>query len=141
MTDSIAKRYRLGKASNFFSKERLLSLAEASIIPTVILLIGIGAFGLGRRSALEDKKVPIVIHPPGDPAGIAQPTPASVSNEQVQPLAPQDKNFVASKSGTKYYTPTCSGVKRIKPANQVWFAKAADAQAAGYSAATNCAGL
>jgi len=46
--------------------------------------------------------------------------------------------FVGSKNGTKYYTPTCSGVKRIKPENYVWFENAQDAELQGYSRATAC---
>ncbi len=49
--------------------------------------------------------------------------------------------FVASKSGKKYYLPTCSGVARIKEVNRVWFATKEDAEAAGLTPAANCAGI
>ncbi len=49
--------------------------------------------------------------------------------------------FVASKSGKKYYLPTCSGVSRIKEENRVWFATKEDAESAGLTPATNCPGL
>ena len=49
--------------------------------------------------------------------------------------------FVASRNGTKYYLPTCSGANRISEANKVWFATAAAAVAAGYAPAANCKGL
>jgi len=49
--------------------------------------------------------------------------------------------YVASKNGTKYYLPSCSGAKRIKDENKVWFATAAAAAAAGYEPAANCGGL
>jgi hypothetical protein len=48
---------------------------------------------------------------------------------------------VASKSGTKYYLPTCAGVSRISDANKIWFPSASIAETAGYTPATNCAGL
>jgi hypothetical protein len=48
---------------------------------------------------------------------------------------------VASKNGTKYYAPNCSGAARISEANKVWFVSAAAAENAGYSAASNCPGL
>jgi hypothetical protein len=48
---------------------------------------------------------------------------------------------VASKSGTKYYLPSCTGVDRISGDNKVWFRSATDAAAAGYSPAANCDGL
>lgn len=41
--------------------------------------------------------------------------------------------YVGSKNGTKYYTPSCSEVKRIKPANYIWFKSAEDAQIQGYT--------
>ncbi len=47
---------------------------------------------------------------------------------------------VASKSGTKYYFPTCSGAERISDTNKVWFVSAPAAEKAGYTRATNCEG-
>jgi methylphosphotriester-DNA--protein-cysteine methyltransferase len=49
--------------------------------------------------------------------------------------------YVASRTGTKYYLPTCGTAKRIKDENKVWFATKADAEKAGYEPATNCKGL
>jgi len=54
--------------------------------------------------------------------------------------APSGK-FVASKSGTKYYLPTCSGVKRIKEENKVYFDSIEEAEAEGLEPAKNCPGL
>ncbi len=48
---------------------------------------------------------------------------------------------VASKSGTKYYLPTCTGVDRISDTNKVWFTSVSAAQKAGYSPAANCPGI
>jgi len=48
---------------------------------------------------------------------------------------------VASKSGTKYYLPSCAAGGRISDANKVWFASASAASAAGYAPAANCGGL
>ena len=45
---------------------------------------------------------------------------------------------VASKSGTKYYFPSCAGASRISDANKVWFASVSVANTAGYSLAANC---
>ena len=42
--------------------------------------------------------------------------------------------FVGSVNGTKYYAPSCSAAQRIKPANDIWFDSAEDAQIQGYSA-------
>ena len=51
------------------------------------------------------------------------------------------RQVVASKTGTKYYLPSCTGAERISEANKVWFATAELARAEGYEPATNCAGL
>ncbi len=56
-------------------------------------------------------------------------------------LTPKEGKYVASKSGSKYYLPSCSGVKRIKEENKVWFASIEDAKAAGLTPASNCPGL
>lgn len=56
-------------------------------------------------------------------------------------IAPTEGMYVASKSGTKYYLPSCSGAKRIKEANRIWFATKEEAEAAGLTPAVNCPGL
>lgn len=53
----------------------------------------------------------------------------------------QSGQVVASKNGTKYYLPTCSGADRISAANKVWFASATAAVTAGYAPAANCKGI
>ncbi len=45
---------------------------------------------------------------------------------------------VASRGGTKYYRPWCSGASRITDTNKVWFPTEKEAQAQGYSAAAGC---
>lgn len=45
----------------------------------------------------------------------------------------------ASKNGTKYYFPWCTGILRISDANKVWFTSAASARTAGYTLGANCA--
>lgn len=49
--------------------------------------------------------------------------------------------YVASKNGTKYYLPNCSGAKRIKEENKVWFASIEDAKASGRTPSSTCKGL
>lgn len=55
--------------------------------------------------------------------------------------APSSGGFVASKNGTKYYLSSCGGAGRIKEENKVWFANKEDAEASGYTPASNCPGL
>jgi hypothetical protein len=49
-----------------------------------------------------------------------------------KPATTQGK-LMGSKNGTKYYVPTCSAAKRIKPENYIWFQSAEDAQLQGYT--------
>ena len=53
---------------------------------------------------------------------------------------PIDPRVVASKAaGSKlYHHPWCSGAKRIKDTNKLWFASESEAIAAGYTLAANC---
>ncbi|CAN5732140.1 hypothetical protein BH11PAT2_BH11PAT2_07130 [soil metagenome] len=50
-------------------------------------------------------------------------------------------NYVASKTGSKYYLPSCGTVSRIKEENRVYFATKSDAEKAGYEPSTSCKGL
>lgn len=97
---------------------------DAALVPAVVVFVGLGAFGLGRLSAIGDGQLPEAPSAETASSGTASPGP-----------------IVASKTGTKYYLATCSGAKNIKDANKVYFANAAEAQAAGYTAVANCPGL
>lgn len=93
----------------------------------LVLLVGLGSFGLGRLSALYEAK-PLI--------GISQASAAAIS-----PILAPGGQFVASRTGEVYYYPWCAGALKIKPENQRWFATETAAQKAGYRAAKNCKGL
>jgi hypothetical protein len=102
------------------------AVAQWGLIAIVILL-GISSFELGRLSALES----------------ATPVLSITSTH----LAPHPRQlvqgglYVASRSGSVYYYPWCTGATKILPANQVWFADESAAVRAGYRAAKNCKGM
>jgi len=52
-----------------------------------------------------------------------------------------EKQIVASKNGTVYHYVWCSGAKRIKEENKIYFDSPEEAEAAGYRPAKNCPGL
>lgn len=114
------------------------------LLGAILILIGLTAFGLGRLSALHDQRQGLLIHLPDGTtetaAAYLASAPKAVTPAPAAPVA-ETGAFVASKSGTKYYLPSCSGATRIKDENKVWFATAAEATAAGYSPAANCPGL
>ncbi len=111
------------------------------LLPVILVLVGLTAFGLGRLSTVGEQGPRLIIRLPDGTTQTAsafqsaQPAVASLKTPVTAGL------YVASKSGTKYYLPSCSGVSRIKDENKVWFATIGEAQAAGYTAAANCPGL
>ena len=114
----------------------------------VLILVGAASFGLGRLSALEESKPPVRIL--GSSAAVAVSGTAGAAEgavvvqegeeDDVPDIAPGGK-YVASKNGSKYHFPWCSGAKRIAENNKVWFNSIEEARAAGYEPAANCKGL
>ena len=132
------------------------------IKPFYMLFLGIVLaiifFALGRLSAIEERHRPIKIEYGNQPSSQLQTSSAiqtfSLSTtsprqarqdltQTVQAVKPVSTSgqVIGSKSGKKYYFPWCSTVKRIKPENQVHFASADLARAAGFVAGGNCKGL
>ncbi len=93
----------------------------------VVFLIGIGSFGLGRLSALEEVRPPVAL--------TQAPQEASPRGLYIGGL------LVASRTGSVYYYPWCSGAQKILPQNQRWFESEAAAQKAGYAPSKACKGL
>ncbi len=50
----------------------------------------------------------------------------------------EKKGIIASKNGTKYYFSHCSGLKRIKTENRIYFGSSESAEKAGFTLAANC---
>ncbi|MCH7529800.1 hypothetical protein IIB50_01650 [Patescibacteria group bacterium] len=100
-------------------------------IVTIIVLVGFAGFGLGRLSKVEEVRVPVAIINSQTLTGSA----ISAINESTGGI------FVASKNGTKYHFPWCSGAQRMKESNKIWFSSKEEAIRAGYTPALNCKGL
>jgi hypothetical protein len=101
-------------------------LAEWGLI-AIVILVGLASFGLGRLSAFEEAKPAI---------SVRQAAAASA------PVSSQTGGLVvASKKGSAYHFPWCSGAQSIAEGNKVWFESEEAARAAGYSPAKNCKGL
>lgn len=95
---------------------------------TLVALLAVAAFGLGRLSALVEAKPLVSVAQAGAAAG--SPT-ALIPGGYV----------VASRSGSTYFYPWCSGAAQIKPANQRWFPTESAAKQAGYRPSKSCKGL
>ncbi len=108
-------------------KTLLRRIPRDAFILATLLLASSASFGLGFFAGRDAGQ--------GSESELSEPLQTPLSAEI------QEGQVVASKNGTKYYLPSCSGVSRIAEANKVWFASVAAAAAAGYTPAVNCKGL
>ena len=135
------KPYWEMKVTPLISKVKdCFEIKEDTFIILVIILIGLAGFGLGKLSSLEKGREPVTIKP----ANFNAITVDATSSDLVNAVKITDGAkglLVASKTGTKYYFPWCSGVSRISEKNKIWFDSYDQAKAAGLTAATNCPNL
>ena len=136
------------KSVGIGAKNRAPDLTKISndiFIVFLIVLTGTASFGLGKLSALEKQKVPISVLKTkeamyasvlsavnNNPAITTETKGVGETNSTTKGLV------LASKSGTKYYYPSCSGVFRIKEENKIWFNTVEEAVTSGLTLATNC---
>jgi hypothetical protein len=108
------------------SKSLLARIPRDILIISVLILASSASFGLGFLAGQD----------------VGQGSESGVSAEgSLRGVSREEGKIVASKGGTKYFLPECTGAGRISEANKIWFASVAAAKAAGYSPAANCAGL
>ncbi len=106
-------------------------------IITVIVLVALASFGIGRLSVIYGQKEDFeIIYPHQGASALEAVNTASQEGQGVV-----SGGFVASKTGSKYHLPWCSGAQRIKESNKVFFGTKVEAEAAGYTPAKNCKGL
>jgi len=105
----------------------------------IIILVGIGGFGLGRLSTAQKENPPILIS--GIGANVAGFVGTLDNNTMEDTAIPAQGGYVASKNSDKYHLPWCSGAQRISEANKVWFSTKEEAEKAGYTPAGNCKGI
>lgn len=106
---------------------------------TVIVLVAVLSFGLGRLSKIEENKVPIRIE--NLSANVSETRFRVAPAAETEFLKETSGSFVASKNGSKYHFPWCSGAQRIKESNKIWFNSREEAESEGYTPAANCKGL
>ncbi len=118
----------------------------------IIVLVGIGSFGLGRLSTAQNEAqgvqitqaaLPIVevearaANVLGVTSSITSTEPNTTAPRMIK-SAPRAKSFFASSRGSKYYHLGCSGGKTLKEENKIWFASKEEAELAGYELSTSC---
>lgn len=124
----------------------------------LIIVVSLTSFVLGQLSVLDKKPLPVTVQMVNSQEATAN-TASMVSSIQTtqkesvmvgkgeiqEKIVSQEVQvigkYVASKSGTKYHLPTCSGAKRISDKNKIWFSTKEEAEQAGYTPASNCKGI
>lgn len=110
---------------------------ERIFVIILIVLVGSASFGLGRLSVSEGNKTPIRIE------NFASTTSEVVSDSAGNDTSGQGSAFsasmvLASKTGTAYYFPSCSGANRISEKNKITFPSAKEAEAFGLHIGPGC---
>ncbi|MDD5068277.1 MAG: hypothetical protein PHS53_01255 [Candidatus Pacebacteria bacterium] len=106
------------------------STKERIFVVILIILVGSASFGLGRLSISEGEKTPIRIE------NFTSSTSEVVAAGQGSELSAS--MVLASKTGTAYYYPTCSGANRIAEKNKITFPSAKEAEAFGLHIGPGC---
>jgi hypothetical protein len=105
-------------------KNLIAKVPKDALVISILVLASSLSFGLGYLAGLDVCEAN-----------------NSTRDVSILSVTSAEGKFVASRSGTKYYLPSCFGADRISEENKVWFISASDAAAAGYSPAANCKGI
>lgn len=123
--------------------QKVFKISDGLFIVIILLLVAIGAFGLGKISAYEKREVPISVIKNEERVltNVSEQKLATIaSSNQKTDESPKDM-IVASKNGKKYYYTWCSGADRIKEENKIWFATVEEAKSRGLEPSSGCTGL
>mgnify|MGYP001608682713 CR=1 FL=1 len=109
-----------------------------------VVLIAIISYNLGQINSL--KKTPISVkdstNTKAEIFDAVNSKSETLNSKQTQNPKSQnqklDTRVVVSKNSDKYHYSWCSGAKRIKSENQIWFNSAQEAESRGYILAGNC---
>ena len=104
----------------------------------IIVGVGISSYYLGKLSVSNNIGVKSDTVTSGAKDILENQNVDSISSPIAQPNSKGDKKYVASKNGKMYYSLGCSGAKRIKPENQVWFSTKEDAEKSGFALSLTC---
>jgi hypothetical protein len=107
----------------------------------IIIGVGIGSFGLGRLSTLNNFNDSRDINPAIIEKGNQSENKNINNNINVltaSSIQSGEKRYVASKNGKMYYSLDCSGAKRIKAENEIWFSTKEDAEKSGFTFSSTC---
>lgn len=119
--------------NDFMNKIKVnLGIDKVDILYLFIIIgVGICSFFLGKLSNMNNIKSTT-----NNKIAIEQ--VEAIKNNDIENTEIKKKNFVASKNGKMYYSLGCSGAKRIKTENEIWFNTKEEAEKSGYSLSTTC---
>ncbi|MDQ5954814.1 MAG: hypothetical protein QG583_742 [Patescibacteria group bacterium] len=112
----------------------------------IIILVGLGSFGLGRLSTSTNNSgisVEYIKEPSLPTSSNAISALNTVQNTKTEPNTPKPKKaqfgvYFASNRGSKYYSIGCSGGKTLKEENKIYFQTKEEAEKAGYEISSSC---
>lgn len=136
------------KVPEILKNPYLPSISDDVFYGSIIILVAIASFGLGRLSKIEGGREPVriegaqlITEPKSESGPIKQSSQGASVILSTKKPEPQDTQLVGSKNGTKYHYPWCAGASQISEQNKIYFTSKADAEAKGYTPASNCKGL
>ncbi len=116
-------------------------------VGVLLVSVGVGSFFLGRASTGESFVVPtsqkaevVDAQSPESEVPASRGVQDTLRSTEVT-NSQESGAYVGSRNGTKYHLPWCSGAKRIKDENKIWFETKEEAERAGYTPAANCEGI
>lgn len=124
---------------------------EQKIMLTLgLILVAVISFQFGALKGQKWQKAALIIEKPAQCENTPVVTQDTQKTQNLTPEAPSNtikedstKNpkdcvFVGSKNSDKYYPPSCSFAKRLKPENVVCFKDEQEAESKGYKKSTAC---
>ena len=129
------------RIANFFQSDK-----GTVVLAVLACVLASGSFLLGRLSLAGEAHRDIVVEHTEPAAQVASAIEQTPNEASVPPAATSTSpktsgKYVASKTGAAYHFPWCSGAKRIKEENKIYFDTKEAAEQAGYHPAGNCKGL
>ena len=110
----------------------------------IIVGVGISSFGLGRLSLSNNSSgsgnINLAITEK-EKVGESTDLGTNINNSDISTtpsIQSSEKKYVASKNGKMYYSLGCSGAKRIKTENEIWFSTKEDAEKSGFTLSSTC---
>lgn len=113
------------------------------LIVIIVILVGLGSFGLGRLSKSNQSPGIKIEYPKENLLQNGEQEANVIFSTENMSKAVFDtkitgKIFFASNRGKKYYSIGCSAGKTIKQENRIYFATREEAERAGYELSSSC---